>query len=265
VSRRERAAAAVLERIPPRVREITKERIARAVGLPWDELARRDVDVAGLADLDESTRAILERVRRYTLTPPDRIAVMCGAVDYLVDRAVPGAFVECGVWKGGSLMACALRLLDRGVSDRELVAFDTFDGGTDPSPEDVDYRGVVQVPQGPGAQLPIDADLASVTANLHSTGYPADRIRLEAGDVMKTVPAAAPAQIALLRLDTDWYDSTKHELEQLYGRLEVGGVLLIDDYGHYAGARKATDEFFAGTRIFLQRIDYTARIAVKQA
>jgi len=265
VKRSERLAAAALERIPPQLRANTKERIARAIGLPWDELARRDVDRAGHADLDEGTRAILERVRPFTLTPPDRVAALCGAVDYLVDHTVPGAFVECGLWKGGSLMAAALRLVQRSSTSRDLIGFDTFAGMTDPTAEDVDFAGVRQQPQGPGAQLPVNAGLEAVTANLRSTGYPAARIRLEAGDVLETVPARAPEQIALLRLDTDWYASTRHELEHLWPRLAVGGVVILDDYGHYQSARRAADEFFAGTRVFLQRVDYTARMAVRQA
>ena len=79
------------------------------------------------------------------------------------------------------------------------------------------------------------------------------------------MPAEAPEEIALLRLDTDWYSSTKHELEHLYPRLAPGGVLILDDYGHWQGARRAVDEYFADNRItlLLNRVDGTARIAVK--
>ena len=253
-----------LESIPLHVRVRVKERFARAAGLPWDELARLDVERVGRPDLDESTNSILERVREYTLTPPDRVAALCGAVDYVTDNDVPGAFVECGLWKGGSLMACAIRLRDRGVTDRELVGFDTFAGMTDPTDEDVDWRGFQQQPEDKGSQMRVGAGLADVTENLRSTGYPMERIRLVKGDVLETVPAQAPGQIALLRLDTDWYESTKHELEQLFPRLVEGGVLLVDDYGHYRGSKKATDEYLTDTRIFLQRVDYAARLGVKQ-
>jgi hypothetical protein len=84
--------------------------------------------------------------------------------------------------------------------------------------------------------------------------------------VEDTLPAEAPEKLAILRLDTDWYSSTKHELETLYPRLAEGGVLIVDDYGHYEGARRAVDEYFAetGQRVLLSRIDYTGRIAVKQ-
>ena len=83
--------------------------------------------------------------------------------------------------------------------------------------------------------------------------------------VEDTLPAAAPERIALLRLDTDWYASTRHELEQLYPRLAEGGVLIIDDYGHYEGARRAVDEYFERSRrpVLLNRIDFTGRLVVK--
>ncbi|HEV2814031.1 MAG TPA: TylF/MycF/NovP-related O-methyltransferase [Solirubrobacteraceae bacterium] len=254
-----------LETIPLHLRVRVKEALARAAGLPWDELARLDVERVGRPDLDASALAILERVERYTLTPPDRVAALCGAIDYLVDREIPGDVVECGVWKGGSLMACALRLRDRGATDRRLLGFDTFAGMTDPTEEDVDFRGIQQQPEDKGSQMRVDAGLEDVTENLRSTGYPMERVRLVKGDVRETIPAQAPEQIALLRLDTDWYESTRHELEHLFPRLAVGGVLLIDDYGHYRGSKKATDEYLRDKRIFLQRVDYAARLGVKQS
>ena len=75
----------------------------------------------------------------------------------------------------------------------------------------------------------------------------------------------APEQISLLRLDTDWYESTKHELVHLSPKLSVG-VLIVDDYGHWEGARRAVDEYIdeLQLRILLCRIDYTGRVAVKQ-
>jgi O-methyltransferase len=84
--------------------------------------------------------------------------------------------------------------------------------------------------------------------------------------VEDTLPDQAPERIALLRLDTDWYASTKHELEQLYPRLAEGGVLIVDDYGHYEGARRAVDEYFraAGEPVLLNRIDFSGRLVIKQ-
>ncbi|MFC7470447.1 TylF/MycF/NovP-related O-methyltransferase [Actinomadura keratinilytica] len=94
--------------------------------------------------------------------------------------------------------------------------------------------------------------------------YPKERLHYVQGLVEKTVPAEAPEQISVLRLDTDWYASTRHELEHLYPRLVSGGVLLIDDYGYWQGSRRAVDEFLeaTGERLLLLRMD-EGRIAVK--
>ncbi len=104
--------------------------------------------------------------------------------------------------------------------------------------------------------------LEEVKRNMDSTGYPAAEITYVKGKVEDTLPDAAPAQIAVLRLDTDWYESTRHELEHLYPRLAPGGVLIIDDYGYWSGARKAVDEYF-GDSLLLNRIDNTGRMAIK--
>jgi hypothetical protein len=100
---------------------------------------------------------------------------------------------------------------------------------------------------------------------MDSTGYPQNRVRFIKGRVEETVPGEAPEQIALLRLDTDWYESTQHELEYLFPRLAPGGVLILDDYGHWAGARKAVDDYIALHKLplLLCRIDMSGRIAIK--
>jgi O-methyltransferase len=103
-----------------------------------------------------------------------------------------------------------------------------------------------------------------VRATLLETGYPAERLHLHRGPVEETLPRQSPGPLALLRLDTDWYKSTLHELEHLYPLLAGGGILIIDDYGHWQGARRAVDEYFADSPpLLLNRIDYTGRIAVK--
>jgi O-methyltransferase len=104
-----------------------------------------------------------------------------------------------------------------------------------------------------------------VRRNLLSTGLDRDRLHLVKGPVEDTIPGQAPDSIALLRLDTDWYRSTLHELTQLWPRLAQGGVLIIDDYGYWDGARRAVDEFFGamGAPPMLSRIDSTGRLAIK--
>lgn len=243
---------------------------------------RRAESQVGLVDVDESMRSIIRKVEPYTLTPNERVASLGTAVDYIIDQDIPGAFVECGLWRGGSLMSILLRLHQRGITDRDIYGFDTFAGMTEATPEDVDFHdrpvgsrvwervnalslatinGLAKITK---SNVAVGVSRDEVFALLATTGYPTERIHLVEGPVEDTVPANAPETIALLRLDTDFYVSTRHELEHLYPRVPIGGVLIIDDYGRYKGARKAADEYFDGHRVLLQRVDYTCRLAVKQ-
>lgn len=221
------------------------------------------------ADLaDEVT---LRTVAPYTMTSRARVLSLIDATRYVARHRVPGAVVECGVWRGGSTMASALTLLAEGDAGRDLHLFDTFEGMPPPTDADVDHAGETADAQlraaAPGTGVWCHAGLDDVRANLATTGYPAARVHFVKGRVEDTIPAAAPAAIALLRLDTDWYESTRHELEHLFPRLSPGGVLIIDDYGYWQGARRATDEYFAAhpeVPLLLHRIDFTGRMAVKQ-
>ena len=213
---------------------------------------------------------IIDKVRPYTMTSRARIAALCDAVRHVVRHRIAGDFVECGVWKGGSSMAAALCLQQLEDTTRRLHLFDTFGGMTPPS--DVDrsatsgFAASAMLKRAPrDSKLVAYARIEEVRRNMTRTGYPAELIQLVEGPVERTLPAQAPASIAVLRLDTDWYESTRHELVHLFPRLAPGGVLIIDDYGDWEGARRAVDEYFEERNIpiFLHRIDHTGRIAVK--
>jgi hypothetical protein len=218
--------------------------------------------------------AIVERALPYTMTGHARLAALLDGVRYCIRRDVPGAFAECGVWRGGSVLAMILTLQELGVSDRDIHLYDTFEGMTAPTEADTSalhppaLETWRETDGRPYQELfdPKVFDEGSVREILSSTGYPAERLHFVRGPVEETLPDRAPAQLALLRLDTDWYESTLHELVHLYPRLEDGGVLIIDDYGHWEGARRAVDEYFAEAAppLLLNRIDYTGRIAVKR-
>lgn len=222
-------------------------------------------------DFSREVAATVEAVQPYTMTSPERIASLVHAVEYVARHDIPGDIVECGVWKGGSMMAIARTLQRLNRTDRRLLLFDTFDGMPPATDDDRDLQGASASAQLAGADRNSDAiiwaraQLDEVQQNLRGTGYPAERMEFIKGKVEDTVPARSPQRIALLRLDTDWYESTRHELEHLFPRLSDGGVLIIDDYGHWQGARKAVDEYFEkhGISLLLCRIDYTGRIAVK--
>lgn len=221
-------------------------------------------------DLPLDVVETVDAVRPYTMTSPERLHALVTAVEYVIRAGIPGDIVECGVWKGGSMMAVARTLLKRGRSDRTLCLFDTFDGMPPPADVDRDLHGrsassLLAAEERETSFVWAVASLTEVRRNLESAGYPTERIRYVQGRVEDTLPAQAPDRIALLRLDTDWYSSTRHELVHLFPRLSPGGVLIVDDYGHWQGCRRAVDEFLEERRIpmLLCRIDYTGRIAVK--
>lgn len=223
------------------------------------------------ADFDAEAAAIIRVARPYTMTSPERLFSLIQAVRYVARASIPGDIVECGVWRGGSMMAAAQTLMACSDTQRGLHLFDTFEGMSPPTAFDVAVDGqtasaLLASPRTTDPESPwCYAGIDDVRAAMRSTGYPAERIHYVQGRVEDTLPGGAPARIALLRLDTDWYESTRHELEQLYPLLSAGGVLIVDDYGHWAGCRKAVDEYLGahGIKLLLNRVDYTGRIAIK--
>ena len=222
--------------------------------------------------MNPSDLEIAEKVRGKTATSINRIVGLIDSVRYVCENKIPGAFVECGVWRGGSAMVAALKLIEMGDQSRDLFLYDTFEGMSEPTDADVMFDGTsAKELLNPNEKK---EDLANywcfatdhtVRANVLSTGYPGARVHLIKGKVEETIPAQMPSQISILRLDTDWFESTAHELEHLYPLLAPNGVLIIDDYGHWAGARKAVDEYFSKLhpKPFLSRMDYTGRLAIK--
>lgn len=228
------------------------------------------------ADFPESTVETINMVRPYTMTTVARIEAVCSATEYIVRNKIPGAFVESGVWKGGSSMAAALTLIKNGVSDREIYLFDTFEGMPPPGEEDAligsDNASIRAWWQAENDRLSRDGDdpwlrasVDLVRANMRKTGYDLDHVHLVPGMVEDTVPESAPDQIAFLRLDTDYYSSTKVELETMFPRLSPGSIMIVDDYGFTEGTRKAVDEYFASypDPVYFHRVDACARLMIK--
>lgn len=220
------------------------------------------------ADYDDEAKEIICAVKPYSMTSPERLNAFILATRHIVRHNIPGGIVECGVWRGGSMQACARTLLAAGETERDLYLFDTYEGMTPPTAEDLrrDGRPAQELLDAQGKDRPIwaVASLEDVQAGFDTVPYPKERVHYVRGRVEDTVPGQAPEQISILRLDTDWYASTKHELEHLYSRLVSGGVLLIDDYGYWQGSRQAVDEFLdkTGEQLLLLRMD-EGRIAVK--
>lgn len=256
---------------------MTAPRWRRLAGLLAKPSEQRTAPIEDTAQISAEDRRIVKQVRPYTMTSPLRIEALLKAVRYCAARELPGAFVECGVWRGGSVMAMLLQSLELGVSDRDVYLYDTFEGMTEPTEKDTSAfeppaLDTWQKPTESGERAwdelfkpeVFNEDL--VREVLTGTGYPGEHLHFVRGPVEQTIPDTMPEQIAILRLDTDWYESTLHELEHLYPRLVSGGVLIIDDYGHWEGARAAVDEYLAREDVaplLLHRIDYTGRAAIK--
>ena len=210
--------------------------------------------------MEDSFLAMYERCKPYTMTSIERMYALFKAIEYICKNNIVGDFVECGVWKGGSSMLAALSFEYFGKSNKELWLYDTFEGMPPATDLDVSYQGK----QGKDYNGDMIGTLKEVVDNMNAVEY-RNIFHCIIGKVEDNIPGEAPYRISLLRLDTDWYESTLHELRHLYPLLISGGVLIIDDYGHWQGARKAVDEYFAGLGVFpyLHRIDYTGRIYIK--
>ncbi len=217
---------------------------------------------------DDEAKAIIRQVKPRTLTGVQKIYGLIEATRYVINSDIEGDIVECGVWRGGSMQTVALVLKSLGASDRSIHLFDTFEGMPPPGEEDRRFDGETAetlLEKGTRDQaIWAYATLDDVKEGIREVDYPADRVHFHQGMVEETIPDQAPEKIAILRLDTDWYASTIHELDHLYDRLTPGGILIIDDYGFWKGSRQATDEFTAkrGLRLFLSPLG-SGRIAIK--
>lgn len=246
------------------------KQMVRSVGFEVSKLQRSEESVVAARDLSDADARIIEAVAPYTMTSVERLLALMDAVRYVSRNGVPGDVAECGVWKGGSMMAAALTFLEEGDTDRGIYLYDTFEGMSEPGEHDVSFddvpasRQLAETERNTGVWC--YSSLDEVKANVVSTGYPSDRLSFIKGKIEDTVPGILPESLSILRLDTDWYESTRHELEHLFPLLSPGGIMIIDDYGHWKGARKAVDEFLlgAGKGHYLHRIDFTGRLLVKR-
>ena len=214
---------------------------------------------------------IIKSVKLFTLSSIERRFALIQAVNYIIKNKIAGDIVECGVWKGGSIMIIVKTLLELKSYDKELYLFDTFEGMPKPTEFDVSYKDKLAIKEFEDQKIDNNSsdwlriELDEVKKNVFSTGYNKEKFHFIKGKVEDTIPKNSPETISILRLDTDWYDSTRHELIHLFPRLVRGGVVIIDDYGFWRGAKKAVDEYFEENNILilLNRIDTTGVIGIK--
>jgi predicted O-methyltransferase YrrM len=216
---------------------------------------------------------ILNKIAPYTMTVIDGLDAtyaLFQTIKYITQNNIPGDMVECGVWRGGSMMLIAYALQHFGDTSRQFYLYDTYSGMTEPDEIDIDFDDKAMKPRwalitNKGHLMGFGGSVEDVKTNLRLTGYPEQQMHFIVGDVLQTIPAQLPSRIAVLRLDTDWYKSTLHELQHLYDLVVPHGVLIIDDYGWCRGARQATDEFFRDRSFkpMMHRVDQGPRVIVK--
>ena len=235
------------------------------------KVLKESINTNTYKDFTELENQMIQELQPFTMTSRERLKALINSVEYIISQRIEGDFVECGVWKGGSSMAIAKTLLINNISNRDIWLFDTFDGMSEPSDVDKDVNGLkaktrLQDESKETSFVWAYSPIEEVKSNLDSTGYPREHLKFIVGKVENTLMIDnIPDKIALLRLDTDWYDSTKVEMEVLFPRVVKNGIVIIDDYGHWQGSKLAVDEYIKKNNltIFLSRIDYTGRLIVK--
>jgi len=261
---------------------VIKPLLKSVIGRLGYELRKKEARVLGYDHEDRAVAAI-EKIRPYTMLPVERLITLHQQASHCERIRLPGAFVECGVWKGGSVALMALANLEAGAARRDLHLFDSFTDICEPD-QAVDGERAVREVKAWSKGGGVDGKLAPVAGFYDSmggagtlegnkellekvVGYDPKFIHYHVGWFQDTLPKAAAeiGEIAILRLDGDWYASTIVCLEHLYDKVVEGGFVIVDDYGAYEGCRKAVDEFRQQKKItaYLHHIDGEARYWIK--
>lgn len=211
---------------------------------------------------ENSRNHIYEKCKPFTMLSKERIYANIDSVVNIVNNNIFGDIIEIGVWKGGSILSMILALEELDVS-RNIKLYDTFSGMTEPTSKDYQINDGVSADALKNDQL-IKAycELEEVKRNIFNNTKLEHNIEFIKGDICNA--EIFPQSISILRLDTDWYESTKYELEKFYPLVSNNGIIIIDDYGHWAGSKLAVDEFIKNKNIELNKIDYTGVYFIKQ-
>ena len=230
------------------------------------EATKRDIEIMKYILRPDNPR------ERISMVSVDRFWSVLQSTKYILKNNIKGDFVECGVWRGGCSLAIAMLLNDLG-SEKKIFLFDTFTGMAEPGEFDINWKGDIALDKYKKKKKAthtewVYSSLEDVMSQFKKLGLEKNAVFVK-GDVLKTLKQETnlPKNIALLRLDTDFYESTKFELEILYPKLQKHGILLVDDYGWWKGSKKAVDEYFEKNNQdsypLLWKIDYSGRGLIK--
>ena len=236
---------------------------------------QRVSETSVLRGMDDRSLSAMKLANKRTMLDPIQQYTTYRAARYVGENKLEGEVVEFGVWRGGSSLLILRGLIDSATTRKKAFLFDTFQGMSEPTDKDrwiaSGTNAKFLLEDSTSGQIGLGktdmrciADIEDVNESVRLSEYPAANVHLIQGDVLDTIHSHIPSIICLARLDTDWYESTKIELEFVWPRLVTGGVLIIDDYDEWSGAREATDEFFAarGFKPFLIRSGW-GRVIIK--
>lgn len=214
----------------------------------------------GTKFLDGEKRADLDHYYMTQLNT-DRILCNINAIEYIINNNILGDIVEIGVWRGGSMLSMLKSLELLNITNRSIHLYDTFNGMTETTDLDTihgvhakDFSLMHYGTNDVSEMCRISLDEVKNNINIHSN-YPSHLIHYHVGDITQT--QFFPDSISVLRLDTDWYESTKFELENFYDKVSSGGIIIIDDYGCWYGCQKATNDFIQTRGLNIQFINAT--------
>ena len=239
-------------------------------------------------EMNDIQKKIIRESEKFSMTGRIRMSLLLKIIDHINSHNIEGDIVECGVWKGGNLI-CAQKYLNYLKVEKKVIGFDTFEGMTEGTELDVQIKQVkikdkndtkyieenriaskmmksIDKHKNDGKNIWAYCSIENVQKNIKNEINNNNKIKLIKGPVERTLldKNNLPQKISLLRLDTDFYESTKIELEKLYPLLVKGGFLIIDDYGHWQGAKKAVDDYFESNLPFIHFIDETCRLIIKE-
>ena len=237
-------------------------------------LTRIDGAPSSPIELSDEENKIVNYVRSNDLSmcSTNNLYTTAIAAKYIAQNNIIGDFVECGVFRGGNAIIAA-KIFKLYKSENKVYLFDTFTGMSEPGQHDIktSTKSPAQKKYSDSKKEGYNswayASIEEVKENFKKLSLLDSNVIFIKGKVEDTLIQAnqLPNAICFLRLDTDWYESTKMELEILYEKLIPGGILVIDDYANWNGVKKAVDEFFKKLEppIFFTLIDEGARIGVK--
>lgn len=221
-----------------------------------------------IIEINKYEKTLIKKCLQYSMTNFERMWSLIQSFHHVKQESLIGDFVECGIWKGGNIILLK-KLLQKFNVKKKIYCFDTFEGMTKPTSYDSNYNEKsAQIMYDEHKKKKIgfaECSLNEVKKNLIKNAN-IDNIFFIKGKVEDTLnnKKNLPKKISILRLDTDFYESTKIELEILFPRLVKGGILIIDDYGFWKGARKAVDDYFGDYRQFFHYVDHSCRLLIKK-